>query len=235
MRLAALLAIPLLAAAATAHAQAYQCRIPQGPISVPAALRDGPVRRLPVAGYTLSLSWAPEYCHGKEDSAADRMECSGDFGRFGLVLHGLWPESRSGAWPQWCPTPLRPTPSQIRTNLCMTPSAQLLAHEWAKHGSCMATTPEAYYALARKLWGGLALPDLDLLSRKKDLSAGMVREAFVGANPQLRASGVGLLVSKRGWLREVRLCFDRKFKSRRCKRERFGPADKATLKIWRGL
>jgi len=202
---------------------------------VPATPRDGPVRRLQIAGYTLSFSWAPEYCRGRTDSAADRIECSGDFGRFGLILHGLWPEGRGGLWPQWCPTTRRPTPGEVRANLCMTPSAKLLAHEWAKHGACMAPTPERYFALARKLWSALALPDLDLLSRRKALDAGMVRQAFIAVNPSLRPNQIGLLVNKRGWLEEVRLCYDRRFEPQRCARSRFGPADAAPIKIWRGL
>ena len=235
MRFSALLAIPLLTAANIANAQAYQCRIPQGPISVLATPRDGPMRQARITGYTLSLSWAPEFCHGREGSRADRIECSGDFGRFGLVLHGLWPESRRGPGPQWCPTPLRPTPAQIRANLCMTPSVELLAHEWAKHGACMAPTPERYLARERKLWDGLALPDLDRLSRRKGLTAGMVRQAFADANPTLRTNQVGLLVNPRGWLEEIRLCYDLRFKPRRCAKAQFGLADTTEVKIWRGL
>lgn len=235
MKFAAALAFPLLAWATLANAQAYQCRIPQGPISVPAAPRDGPVRQLPVTGYTLALSWAPEYCRGKEQSAADRIECSGDYGRFGLVLHGLWPESRGTVWPQWCPTGRRLSPALLRQNLCMTPSAELLAHEWAKHGACMAKTPERYFARARQLWSALTPPDLDLLSHDKALTAGMVRKAFADANPAFRPEQIGLLLSERGWLREVRLCYSKSFKPERCAGERFGPADTASVNIWRGL
>ena len=202
---------------------------------MPAAPRDGPARREPVTGYTLSLSWAPEYCRGRKDSAADRLECSGDYGRFGLILHGLWPDSRSRPGPQWCPTTRRPTPGEVRANLCMTPSAKLLAHEWAKHGACMSPTPKRYFILASKLWTALSLPDLDRLSRGKALDAGKVRQAFIDVNPSLRSNQIGLLVNKRGWLKEVRLCYDRRFKPRRCAHSQLGPANAAPIKIWRGL
>lgn len=53
-------------APAAAHAQAYQCRAPQG-ASVPRISPDGPRRVLPVTGYTLALSWSPEFCKPRAD------------------------------------------------------------------------------------------------------------------------------------------------------------------------
>jgi ribonuclease T2 len=236
VRLVALIAVPLLASATLAHAQAFQCRVSQAPISVPTIIPDGPARSLPITGYTLALTWAPEYCRGKERSAADRVECSGDYGRFGLVVHGLWPESRGKDRPQWCPTARRPSPELIRRNLCMTPSSALLAHEWAKHGACMAKTPESYFALAGKMWAALTPPDLDLLARgKATLTAGKVRQAFVDANPAFRPEQIGLLTNERGWLKEIRLCYSQRFAPARCAKTRFGPADNVSVKLWRGL
>ena len=49
-----MLAATVALAPDVAAAQAYQCRIPQGPVSVPAVERDGPVRQVPVTGYTLA-------------------------------------------------------------------------------------------------------------------------------------------------------------------------------------
>jgi ribonuclease T2 len=229
---AALLAamVPGLAAA-----QAYQCRTPAAPASVPRVERDGPARRVPIAGYTLALSWSPEYCRGRERKAADRFQCSGQSGRFGFVLHGLWPEGRGGTWPQWCP-PARPlSPRELARNLCMTPSAALLATEWAKHGACMARRPEDYFAQARALWTALRWPDFDRLSHRERLTAGDVRQAFADANPRWSASRIGLVVNERGWLEEIRLCYGKAFQPARCDPRRLGPADSAPVKIWRGL
>ena len=61
--------------------------------------------------------------------------------------------------------------------LCTTPSARLLAHEWAKHGSCMAAQPARYFARERQLWSAIRWPDFDRLSRKRGLTAGDVRRA----------------------------------------------------------
>ena len=128
------LALALGLTPAAALAQAYQCSIPQGPVSVPEAQRDGPVREMPVAGYTLALSWSPEYCRLRAGDAADSRQCSGQGGRFGFILHGLWPEGEGGSWPQWCPTQQRPTASDIRQTLCITPPRGC----WPMNGPSMA-------------------------------------------------------------------------------------------------
>ncbi len=231
----ALVLVALAGAAQSAWAQAYQCRVPQGPVSVPQPRRDGPVRDMPITGYTLALSWSPEYCRLRTDSARDRQQCSGQGGRFGFVVHGLWPEGAGGSWPQWCSTANRPSPTEIRRNLCMTPSAALLAHEWAKHGSCMVPRPETYFRVTRILWGSLRWPDFDRISRQEGLTAGDIRRAFADANRHWKPEHVGLRINARGWLEEMRLCYGRDFMPRACDKARFGPGDTANVRIWRGL
>jgi ribonuclease T2 len=212
-------------------AQAYQCRLPERVEPFRPAVPDGPTRRVPVARYTLAASWSPEFCRGDRAS----MQCSGRNGRFGFVLHGLWPQARVGPPPQWCSLTPRPSPELIRRNLCMTPVPWLLAHEWAKHGSCMTKTPEAYYRTAAILWRSLRWPDADRLSRRDGLTVGDLREAFVLANPHWRGESVGVVLSRNGWLRELRLCYGRDFMPQRCPRGALGPGDRVPLKIWRGL
>ena len=229
----ALPALALLAMAAPLSAQAYQCRVPQR-LAAPPVEPDGPVRRMPVAGYTLALSWSPEYCKGREARAADAVQCSGRNGRFGLVVHGLWPEGRR-SWPQWCPSPRAVRPAELRRNLCMMPSARMQAHEWAKHGTCMVRTPEAYFKVTRILFEGLRLPDFDRLSKEPELDAGLIRDRFADANPGWKPEAVGLVVNERGWLKELRLCYDRRFMPAACDRRLYGPKDGAIVKIWRGL
>jgi ribonuclease T2 len=230
-RLAIAAAISLaMAMPAPASAQAYQCSIPRR-IEPPRPTKpDGPIRRKPVASYVLAASWSPEYCRFGGNKGS--MQCSGRNGHFGFVLHGLWPEANRGAW---CPTKLRPSPEQIRRNLCMTPVPWLLEHEWAKHGSCMVKRPETYFKVSGILWRSLRWPDADRLSRKKELTAGDLRKQFVRRNPDWKTSQVGIETSRSGWLRGIHLCYSKDFMPRTCPKAGFGPADSAPLKIWRGL
>jgi ribonuclease T2 len=234
MRAAAAIAAALALAPGTALAQAYQCRVPQGPVSVPAIARDGPVRQVPITGYTLALSWSPEYCRAPRGAADDR-QCSGRAGRFGFVVHGLWPEGQGARWPQWCPAARAPTSVELARNMCLTPSGELLARAWTKHGACMTSRPDRYFATVRTLWSGLRWPDFDRLSRSEDLTAGQVREAFAQANRLWEPENIGLVVNERGWLQEMRLCYDKRFKPAPCGTRRAGAADSAPVRIWRGL
>ncbi len=216
-----------------AMAQAYQCRAPVNIGPLPLIKPDGPARRAPIGGYTLAASWSPEYCKTARDRKS--MQCSVAVGRFGFVLHGLWPESAYGAPPQWCAITPMPDAASLRANLCMSPSPYLLAHEWAKHGSCMARRPADYYRIEARLWRGLQWPDADRLARRPGLTAGGLRAAFIEGNPGWRAAQIGLLVSDTGWLREIHLCYDRRLRATACPRAGMGPTDATPLKIWRGL
>ncbi len=228
---AALAALALVLPAQVA-AQAYQCRMPTR-VTMPAAPEPGQTVRMPVARYTLAASWSPDHCKMRGDG--DPLQCSGKAGRFGFVLHGLWPEGAAGRWPQWCSVTPRPTPAELAPHLCMTPSPRLLEHAWAKHGSCMAKRPEDYFKVAAILWRSIRWPDADRLSRQDGLTVGDLRSAFVTRNPGWPREAVGVVASRTGWLRELRLCYGRDFLPQACPRRAFGPPDSASLKIWRGL
>ena len=219
---------------ATAHAQAYQCRAPSVS-SVPQITPDGPRRELPVTGYTLALSWSPAFCRTRESSRRDRAQCSGDNGRFGLVVHGLWPHSANGRWPQWCATSNRITPAQIRGAMCMSPSERLIARQWAKHGSCMVQKPETYLRVTEILWSSLRIPDYDRISREDGLTAGRIRGALASANPGWEPQNIGVKLNRDGWLQEIQLCYNRRFRPTRCDTRRYGARDGVAAKIWRGL
>lgn len=227
------LVVLALAVPVPALAQAYQCRPPARLTMPPAPRQDEPTRRMAVARYTLAASWSPEHC--KTRGGADALQCGGQAGRFGFVLHGLWPEGAGGRWPQWCAITPRPTLAQLSQNLCMTPSPRLLEHAWAKHGSCMTTRPEAYFKVASLLWQSIRWPDADRLSRQEELTTGDLRGAFVARNPGWPREAVGVVVSRTGWLRELRLCYGLDYLPRACPRHAYGPRDSAALKIWRGF
>ena len=224
---------------AAADAQAYRCSVPAGRMSVHAdtASASQPRRSLPIGGYTLAITWAPQYCRDHARDASARFECSSGKGggnRFGFTLHGLWPDGVGKDWPQYCrSTALLPQPL-IRQHLCATPSAQLLQHEWAKHGTCMAETdPARYFARSTRLYARLRYPDMDALSRRR-LTAGAFATAMARANPGLRADGMRITATRRGWLDEVWICLDKAFGYTRCPVHQGGLSPRASIKVWRG-
>lgn len=225
----------LLAATAllplAAHAEVPQCRLPPQVAAPALPTPDGPRRVLPIAGYTLALSWSPEYCRTRGRDAGAAFQCGGKLGRFGFILHGLWPETAPGNWPQWCPAaPL--SAETVRRHLCMTPSPGLLAHEWAKHGACMASTPEAYFTSGASLLAAIRFPDMMRLSRRPGLTAGQLRDAFRSATPALPAAAIRVKANARGWLEEVRICYGKDLRPAACAEPE--SEDGAPIKIWRG-
>jgi ribonuclease T2 len=229
------LAIALLAAPTVAEAQAYACAVPA---QVPRPRPDLPTpeqprRVLPIGGYTLAISWAAQFCHNNASDAAAKFEC-GSGNRIGFTLHGLWPDGEGAEWPQYCrATPIVPAPV-IRGQLCATPSAQLIQHEWAKHGTCMSRRPADYFAKSSRLYAGLRYPDMDALSRREDLTASDVAKAIAGANRGIDADMMRITANKSGWLEEVWLCLDKQFGYARCPAHQGGLATDAPIKIWRG-
>lgn len=233
----AIVTVAMLAAPAMAGAQTYRCTVPDAPMSVrPDLATDSqPQRLLPLGGYTLAITWAPQFCHDHAREPSSSFQC-GSGNRFGFTLHGLWPDGVGKDWPQYCKsTTLLPRPV-IRQHLCTTPSAQLLQHEWAKHGTCMpGMTPDSYFAKSSGLYAKLRYPDMDALSRRRVLTAGAFAAAMARANPGLSADMMRVTATRRGWLDEVWICLDKKFRYHRCPAHQGGLSKRASLKIWRGL
>lgn len=232
MRLLALAAA--LVAPAPALAQAYQCKIPARMAEVrPDLPSESQPRRLrPIGGYTLAITWSPQYCRTHQRSPSAAFQCGAN--RFGFTLHGLWPDGKGAEWPQYCAaTPLLPA-AVIRRNLCATPSPQLLQHEWAKHGTCMpGVEPQEYFARATGLYRRLRYPDMIALSRRP-LTAGTLARAIARANPGIRPDMMRITATKQGWLDEVWLCLDTRFRYAACPVHQGGLKPGAQVKVWRG-
>lgn len=230
-----LVAAVALLAPTIASAQAYRCAIP---VRMPVPNPDGPSQRepkrvVPIGGYTLAITWAPQFCHGNARDEGARFQCASG-NRFGFTLHGLWPDGTGKAWPQYCaPAPLL-SADILRRNLCATPSAQLLQHEYAKHGTCMGIPPQQYFARSTRLYGALRYPDMDALSRRRGLTAGQLAAAFARANPGIGAGMMRVTANRNGWLDEVWLCLDTRLAYARCPVTKGGLAASAPVKIWRG-
>lgn len=217
-----------LATPAAANAQALQCSVPG---QLPRPTTEGPTsgeprRILPIGGYTLAVSWAPEACRGH----AGDFQCGGG-NRFGFTLHGLWPDGEGAAWPQYCASAALLPESAIRPNLCATPSVQLLQHEYAKHGTCMGLSPADYFRRSTGLYARLHFPDMAVLAARPDLTAGVFAAAFARANPGMSADMMRLNLNRRGWLEEVWLCLDIRFRWRRCPATQGGAAPSAAVRI----
>lgn len=106
--------------------------------------------------YLLSLSWAPTYC--SEHPNDNSTECRpGEHKAF--VLHGLWPQSQSGPPPENCGS-ARPVSQQIvRQMLAYFPSASLIQHEWARHGTCSGLSASDYFAGVEQAFKTAQVPD----------------------------------------------------------------------------
>ncbi|WP_188236942.1 ribonuclease T2 family protein [Sphingopyxis sp. LK2115] len=224
----------LLLAPVVAQAQAFACSLPDR-IPVPRLeqpRRGEPVRRPPVTGYLLAMSWSPQHCAGVRNprGARERFQCSGENGRFGWVLHGLWPETDDAGYPQWCrPAKIVPQPV-LKKHLCMTPSAQLLQHEWAKHGTCMSPHPAAYFRASELLFRAVRFPDMAALASRR-LTAGDVRRAFAAVNPGVSPAMIAVTADRQGWLKEARFCLGPRMKPARCKSFQTGLKDGRPVRV----
>ncbi|WP_293991924.1 ribonuclease T2 [Sphingomonas sp.] len=232
-RFAAIVAVTAALVPGVATAQALVCSAPANPPRPVADLpsTDQPQRVLPIGGYTLAITWSPEFCRKGGFTPAARFQCGGG-NRFGFTLHGLWPDGVGKDWPQYCAaTPLL-SPATVKGMMCATPSAQLIQHEWAKHGTCTGLLPAAYFAKSSALYGRLRYPDMDALSRGP-LTVGQFVAAFAAANPSVPANAVRV-TANRSWLDELWLCLDTRLNYTRCRTGTGGLAANASLKIWRG-
>ncbi|WP_294392166.1 ribonuclease T [uncultured Sphingomonas sp.] len=212
-----------------ALAAALSCQPPAGlptpRLEGPTA--DQPARKLPIGSYTLSLIWTPEQCRPEADNG-EHVDCA--IAR-GFVLHGLWPDGKGAQWPQYCRSAAILPQSTLRAHYCATPSAQLLQHEWAKHGTCMAGyTPDRYFGQAGRLYRRLRAPAMATLAGTPDLTVRQFSGAYERTN-RLPTGSVRLNVNRRGWLQEVWLCLDRRFRPQRCPVHQGGAAPDMRLKI----
>lgn len=224
---------------ATAMAQAYQCSVPPGIQRVRPDLPSErePARNLLIGSYTLAITWSPQYCREHADRDASGLQCGGGGtggNRFGFTLHGLWPDGTGKAWPQYCSATALLPQAVIKAHLCATPSAQLMQHEWSKHGTCMpGYRPDRYFRQSNALYAKLRYPDMDALSRSP-LTAGRFALAMASANPGLRADMIRVTATRDGWLDELWLCLDTRFRYERCTAGSGGLPASTSLKIWRG-
>jgi ribonuclease T2 len=96
------------------------------------------------------------------------------------------------------------------------PSRKLVIHEYKKHGTCSGLSPEAYFALTRRLFARIAIPErFRQLREPLILSPDEVETEFLKANPALKPEMVSI-ACHRTRLSELRICFSRDEKLQPC-------------------
>ncbi len=228
------LAITLVLALPTvAHAQARECRVPEHiaePESESGERPPGSAQR--GSQYLLALSWSPQFCREHANDANAASQCDGKAGRFGFIVHGLWPDAPGRNDPAYCAAARPISRALIRRHFCMTPSPRLLQHEWAKHGTCMTDAPEKYFQAASLLFGALRFPDMDALSRQR-VSVGRLKALFSATNPGLRPNMIAVDIAAGDWLTGLKICLDEGLRPRACPNEDRGAKPGRPVRIWR--
>jgi ribonuclease T2 len=163
--------------------------------------------------YLLALSWSPSYC---VVHPGDRNQCQGR--GFGFVLHGLWPQFNDGGYPQACATNAGVDRAAQEVGRTLYRSPQLMAHEWARHGTCSGLDPMGYFRTADRATAVLHVPSLFEAPRAdQHLAPSRILAAFVAANPALPPHAMTVDCS-RNELSEVRLCLTQGLLPRPCGR-----------------
>ncbi len=152
--------------------------------------------------YTLSLSWAPEFCAETNDNSA---ECASPHS-YGFILHGLWPDTARGRGPEHCAGPDF-NPSLVTDQLrSIMPSDRLIEHEWTTHGTCSGMNQTDYFGLAIRVFQMVKIPAaLKTTTERVETPPSMVRRQFAQANPDFPAAA--FQAKEHGeYLAEVRVC-----------------------------
>lgn len=157
--------------------------------------------------YLLDMPWGPEFCSIVGVSPQCKPQQS-------FVLHGLWPQNNDGSYPVFCSD--EPGPAHPRENLDITPDIALLAHEWAKHGTCSDQGPRRYFQMARNAFTSVHMPLVfDKIDHETTMSPAQILAAFYKINPQLPQGS--LIVSCRDdHFTAVEACFTTSMKPMRC-------------------
>jgi ribonuclease T2 len=139
---------------------------------------------------------------------------------YGFVLHGLWPQNERG-YPQACDTdqPHEVSQENMERMLKVSPSEDLVQHEWQKHGTCSGLSQNDFVSSAVAAYSSVTVPSTykqpdDQIQTSPD----EVRDAFLSVNSGLRSDDVAATCSRND-LAEVWVCLDKSLKPRACSNE----------------
>lgn len=201
--------------------------------TIPANLTPAPVvpqeeqRLMPVEKLVLAYYWWPQECQRPDTAATPACKAG-----FGFKVHGLWPDGAGRTYPQFCRAPTPLDMATVRANYCMTPSASLLQHEWAKHGTCNWASPAEYFGAAQRVAGTLTMPDAAALMVKSGgMTAGDLRTAVVAANPQVPRTALFVGTNNKQWLTELRVCLTTAYAPTPCEDNDIGAPDSVPIQV----
>jgi ribonuclease T2 len=157
--------------------------------------------------YLLNLSWSPEFCYSHRNAP----ECAQ---HNAFVLHGLWPQNLTGAWPQHCSSDPGPSdPSQFAD---IYPDSGLLRHEWQTHGTCSGLTPDAFFTTARAAFRSVAIPtQLTSLTQQISMPPDEILHLFTKANPSIPRSSLALSCGN-NFLTAIEVCLTKQLQPTDC-------------------
>ena len=173
--------------------------------------------------WMLSLSWSKAYCDkftfGNIPKDAQHQCRDNDFG---LVVHGLWAQSRQAgknhkAHPRNCRDTVAVPVKVLREHICQVPGIKLMQKEWEKHGSCDFSSPADYFGQTDMLYRQLKLPSREELLGLEYGSWKKVKQKILELNRDIGLRSEHLFVEfKKKRLREVRVCYDLRYKFTAC-------------------
>ncbi|TMW61527.1 hypothetical protein Poli38472_012718 [Pythium oligandrum] len=155
--------------------------------------------------YLLAQSWQPQFCHGKE-SQYPGCKNPEEWMKTHFTLHGLWPEYKSGSYPQNCKSTTFDAKTvenavgmgnltkywpEVEYDVSSSQYPTFWEHEWSRHGSCTGLDQRTYFAVAvSMLRDGLAsTPDFIQKNVGKTVSTADLRAAYGANTPVLKCSG----------------------------------------------
>jgi ribonuclease T2 len=162
--------------------------------------------------YLLALSWSPVYCASHAD---DHAQCGGNK-RFGLVLHGLWPQLTTGRPVAECVGGGNLDGEAEAFGTTIFPSPTLVMHEWNKHGTCTGLSAMDFFKAADTARRSVAVPPmLEPGAKTLNLPAPEIVKAVRALNPKIGDKGMVVTCSGPE-LAEIRVCLDRELQPRAC-------------------
>src|ERR1019366_7335927 len=157
--------------------------------------------------YVLSLSWAPDFC-ATAGGNGNANECG--IGRHvGFVVHGLWPQDNGGLGPENC-GPASPVAAPlVKFALQFYPTASLIQHEWATHGTCSGLSAADYFNAVGQVRSSVQIPvQFTSMTQQTQEGTAQIEGQFAAANSSFPAQAFRATCTQ-GSLQEVRVCFSK--------------------------